>query len=384
MKKYITVFILVASIIACKSSSKKLEKGDYDSAMNISAKKIMKDPGKFEEVDVFNDAYRLANAKDITEINQLKQIGNPANWSKIFFLYSNLIRRQELAAKLPPVGINYDKTDYSKDIENARNQATVYAFEKGNELLLTNNRFDARKAFNLFIEAKNFTPNYPLVDEKIAEAKYFGTTNVFFRIENNANIVAPQTMMDNVQSINIDDLDANWLNYDSYIDTTLLYHYSIILNMELIAVSPEELKETVSSESKEIPDGFDYVLDANGNVKKDSLGNDIKITKYKTISCTVKRYQQRKAAKIAGTLNYYDNLSSNLIKTDPIVSEAFFENFYGLAFGDLAALSPETQKQLNANRPMPFPPSEALIIQAGEVLKAMTKDIIVKNKGVIK
>jgi len=384
MKKYITVFILIASIIACKSSSKKLEKGDYDSAMNISAKKIMKDPGKFEEVDVFNDAYRLANAKDITEINQLKQIGNPANWSKIFFLYSNLIRRQELAAKLPPVGINYDKTDYSKDIENARNQATVYAFEKGNELLLTNNRFDARKAFNLFIEAKNFTPNYPLVDEKIAEAKYFGTTNVFFRIENNANIVAPQTMMDNVQSINIDDLDANWLNYDSYIDTTLLYHYSIILNMELIAVSPEELKETVSSESKEIPDGFDYVLDANGNVKKDSLGNDIKITKYKTISCTVKRYQQRKAAKIAGTLNYYDNLSSNLIKTDPIVSEAFFENFYGLVFGDLAALSLETQKQLNANRPMPFPPSEALIIQAGEVLKAMTKDIIVKNKGVIK
>ena len=384
MKKYITVFILIASIIACKSSSKKLEKGDYDSAMNISAKKIMKDPGKFEEVDVFNDAYRLANAKDITEINQLKQIGDPANWSKIFFLYSNLIRRQELAAKLPPVGINYDKTDYSKDIENARNQATVYAFEKGNELLLTNNRFDARKAFNLFIEAKNFTPNYPLVDEKIAEAKYFGTTNVFFRIENNANIVAPQTMMDNVQSINIDDLDANWLNYDSYIDTTLLYHYSIILNMELIAVSPEELKETVSSESKEIPDGFDYVLDANGNVKKDSLGNDIKITKYKTISCTVKRYQQRKAAKIAGTLNYYDNLSSNLIKTDPIVSEAFFENFYGLVFGDLAALSPETQKQLNANRPMPFPPSEALIVQAGEVLKAMTKDIIVKNKGVIK
>ncbi len=384
MKKHITILILIASIIACKSSSKKLEKGDYDSAMDMSAKKIMKDPGKFEEVDVFNDAYRLANAKDISEINQLKQIGDPANWSKIFFLYSNLIRRQELAAKLPPVGINYDTTNYTSDIENARTQATVYAFEKGNELLLTNNRFDARKAFNLFIEAKKFTPSYPLVDEKIAEAKYFGTTNVFFRIENNANIVAPQAMMDNVQNINVDDLDANWLNYDSYIDTTLLYHYSIILNMELIAVSPEELKETVSSESKEIPDGFDYVLDANGNVKKDSLGNDIKTTKYKTISCTVKRFQQRKAAKIAGTLNYYDNLSSNLIKTDPIVSEAFFENFYGLAFGDLAALSPETQKQLNANRPLPFPPSEALIIQAGEVLKAMTKDIIVKNKGIIK
>ncbi|PKP45602.1 MAG: hypothetical protein CVT95_08385, partial [Bacteroidetes bacterium HGW-Bacteroidetes-12] len=135
MKKHITILILIASIIACKSSSKKLEKGDYDSAMDMSAKKIMKDPGKFEEVDVFNDAYRLANAKDISEINQLKQIGDPANWSKIFFLYSNLIRRQELAAKLPPVGINYDTTNYTSDIENARTQATVYAFEKGNELL---------------------------------------------------------------------------------------------------------------------------------------------------------------------------------------------------------------------------------------------------------
>ena len=39
------LFIFASTLIfACKSSSKQLEKGDYDSAMETSAKKIKKDP----------------------------------------------------------------------------------------------------------------------------------------------------------------------------------------------------------------------------------------------------------------------------------------------------------------------------------------------------
>ena len=130
-------------------------------------------------------------------------------------------------------------------------------------------------------------------------------------------------------------------------------------------------------------DGFDYVLDANGNVTKDSLGNDIKIKKYKTISCTVNRYQQKKAARITGSMNYYDNLSESKLKAEPIVSDALFEHFYTVAVGNLDALTPETRKELSTQA-VPFPPSEALIIQAGEVMKAMAKEAIVANKGLVK
>ncbi|HRN41798.1 MAG TPA: hypothetical protein PK649_06955 [Vicingus sp.] len=383
MKYFIIYIFSIALLVGCASSSKKYDKGDYDSAMEISAKKIKKDPGKFEEVDVFNDAYRMAYVKDKAEVERLKAEGNPANWSKIYTIYVRMNRRQELAKTLPPVGIVYEEQDFESEIENSKTKATEYAYAKGVEQLGKNDKLAAREAYSRFVEAKSYITNFRDVDEKIAEAKFKGTTNVFFTIEDKSKVVAPKTLMEELQAINVDDLDKDWLNYDNTIDSNRIYHYSIILSMTDILVSPEEMKESIAQESKEIEDGFSYVLDANGNVKKDTLGNDIKIPKYKTIHCAIKRVQQRKTARITGSLNYYDNITNKLMKSEPITSDALFENFYAVANGDLNALSPQSQKDLQT-QPVPFPPSPDLIIQAGNVLKGMTKDIIVKNAGYLK
>lgn len=382
--KQLLLFILAATLIfACKSSSKHLEKGDYDSAMETSAKKIMKDPSKFEEVDVFNDAYRMAYLKANTEVQNLKKAGDPANWAKIYAIYVRMNRRQDLAKSLPPVGINYDEQDFVSEIDNAKNKATDYAYAKGIELLGKNDKLAARDAYARFNEAKSYTPNFGDVDEKIAEARFKGTTNVFFTIEDKSQTVVPKSLMKDLQTITVDDLDHDWINYDNYVDTNRIYQYSIILSMTQIVVSPEEVKEKIDQESKQVEDGFDYLLDANGNVKKDSLGNDIKITKYKTIYCAIKRTQQRKSARISGNINYYDNVANKLMKAEPITSDAFFENFYANANGDINALSPQSVQDIQS-QPVPFPPSPNLIVQAGDVLKGMAKDIIVKNKSYLK
>ncbi len=382
--RILTYFFFATILIACSSSSKQLEKGDYDAAMEKSAKKINRDPGKFEEVDVFNDAYRMAYLTDSEQVTRLKQAGNPANWAKIYSLYTQMNKRQELAQSLPSVGVViYEEQDYSSEIENAKNKATEYAYAKGVELLGTNDKMQAREAYAKFSEVKSYNANFRDVDEKMAEAKLKGTTNVFFTIEDQSKIVAPQQLMDELQTVQVDDLDKGWLNYDNVIDSNLIYHYSIILTMTEIMVSPEELKENVSRNSKKIEDGFDYVLDENGNVKKDSLGNDIKIPKYKTVYCAVKRVAQKKSARISGFIYYFDNVANKQIKSEPITSDAFFENYYATANGDLAALEPETLKELESG-PVAFPPSEALILQAGNVMKGMTRDIIVKNKEYLK
>jgi len=383
MKQFILSLIIAATVFGCASSSKKYDKGDYDSAMEISAKKIKKDPGKFEEVDVFNDAYRMAYVKDKAEVDRLKGEGNPANWGKIYTIYVRMNRRQELAKTLPPVGIVYEEQDFASEIENAKTKAAEYAYAKGIEQLGKNDKLAARDAYSRLVEAKGYLPTFRDVDEKIAEAKFKGTTNVFFTIEDKSKVVAPKTLMEELQAITVDDLDKDWLNYDNYVDSNRIYHYSIILTMNDILVSPEEMKETITQESKEVEDGFSYVLDANGNVKKDTLGNDIKIIKYKTIHCAVKRVQQRKTARITGNINYFDNITNKLMKAEPITSDALFENFYAVANGDLNALSPQSQKDLQT-QPVPFPPTPDLIIQAGNVLKGMTKDIIVKNASYLK
>ncbi|MCB9361752.1 MAG: hypothetical protein H6587_07030 [Flavobacteriales bacterium] len=383
MRNLFILFIALSTIIACKSSSKHLAKGDYDAAMQKSAKKIMKDPGDFEEVDVFNDAYRMAYIQDNAEVTRLKKQGNPANWATLFTIYTRMNKRQLLAQSLPTTGINYEEQDFISEIENARLKAAEYAYAKGAELLEKNDKLKAREAYERFLEAKRFAENFKDVDAKIEEARYLGMTNVFFTIEDNADVVAPKQLIEELQIIEVNDLDKDWLNYDNYVDTNLNYHYSIILSMEQILVSPEEVKEDVSIESKEVEDGFTYVFDENGNVKKDSLGNDIKMPKYKTIRCNVKRVHQRKSARISGNLNYYDNMTNKLMKKEPVTSDALFEHFYTLANGDLNALSPKTANELQSE-PVPFPPNEALIIQAGDVLKGMTKDIIINNKEYLK
>ena len=104
MKKIIPFLLIVVLFASCKSSSKQLEKGDYDAALKKSAKKIKRSPGKFEEVDVFNEAFRLANTRDDATILRLKKKGDPALWAKIYQTYLKMDKRQNLAISLPPVG----------------------------------------------------------------------------------------------------------------------------------------------------------------------------------------------------------------------------------------------------------------------------------------
>ena len=384
MKKIIPFLLIAILFASCKSSSKQLTTGNYDAAIKKSAKKIKKNPGKYEEVDTFNDAYRLAYDRDNTEVNRLKQEGNPANWGKIYNLYLKMKMHQDIAASLPPVGISYEERDFSGEISTARNNATEYAYAKGDEHMAKNDRFEARKAFTRYKEAQKYNSNYKDVNEKVAISQKAGKTNVYFRIEDNAEVTVPNALMAEIQNINIDEIDKNWTNYDSYIDTTVLYHYSVILNLKLIDVSPELLNKENFNESREIEDGFDYVLDANGNVTKDSLGNDVKVPRYTTITCKLSSFDQKKSARISGDIEYYDNATDKLLKKEPITSEALFANHYILAFGNLNALKPETRKELDTTNPIPFPKDEDMIFQAGEVIKTMTKDIIVQNKSFLK
>ena len=384
MRILLSFLIIIFLFVGCKSSSKQLERGDYDAALQKSAKKIKRNPSKNDdEVWVFNDAYNMATNRDNDAIARLKRKGDPALWGQIYRTYLKMDARQNLAISLPPVGIEYTEVNYTPDINNAKMKAAEYAYAKGEQLLAIDNRFEARKAHSRFLEVKSYDEHYKDVDNKLAEAKFFGTTNVYFKIVDNSQVVAPIGLIEEVQRINMDELNDVWKTYDTYVDTNKTYHYSIFLNLKLIDVSPEEVKENNYSETKEIEDGFDYELDANGNVKKDTAGNDIKIIKYKTIRCNVKELHQFKTARISGTIDYLDNYNNKLLKSEPITSDTKFEHHYAIANGDLNALKPETRRKLGVD-PLPFPADEPLILQAGDVLKQMTKEIVVRNKNFLK
>ena len=136
MKRIISILIITVLFTACKSSSKQLERGDYDAALQKSAKKIKRNPSKnSDEVWVFNDAYKMATTRDEEAIMRLKRKGDPALWSKIYRTYVKMDTRQNLAISLPPVGIEFDEKDFTSEINNSRLKAAEYAYAKGDQLL---------------------------------------------------------------------------------------------------------------------------------------------------------------------------------------------------------------------------------------------------------
>ena len=61
LKLYSLLFIGVSILVlSCKSANKLYEKGRYDEAVDMAAKKLQKDPSDPKLLDVLQNAYRFA------------------------------------------------------------------------------------------------------------------------------------------------------------------------------------------------------------------------------------------------------------------------------------------------------------------------------------
>lgn len=389
LQKLVVCALLSSLLFSCTNSTKLLRSGDYDAAIYKATKKLKKKKQKEKEIIALEHAYQKANDRDKEKILFLKKEGKPENWDQIFSTFARMSQRQQNVKPLLPLRIPsqgrdavFPMVNYDEEIIQAKRNATEYFYTHAISLLDRNNQADARQAYNELLKVKTFTSNYKDVDQLINKAKDIGTSYVLFKMKNATGVPLPPNFEDELTKISLSDLNGEWIRYYTSEVKGMTYDYTILVNMKNINVSPEGIKETAFTETKTIPDGFNYALDSKGNVMKDTAGNDIKIPKTKTISCNVVETYQTKKAIIAGTLDYINNSTGQLIRTDPIASENFFENRAYAAMGDLNALKPETTAKLG-NRPVPFPPSFDMLLQAGGVLKGMVKNIIVNNKGVI-
>jgi tetratricopeptide (TPR) repeat protein len=385
MKRLATLSILIVFILSgCISSKRLLQNGAYDTAIGQTARKLMRNPDKEKQIAVLTQAYKDANQKDLDNITYLKSTGEPDIWDKIFDTYFNMKNRQEIVRVLPQAildKIGYQYVNYDQEIFEAKKKAAAYFYVHAQSLLKQGDRANARIAYEELQKVKAYYNSYKDSDSLIQIALNKGTANVLFKIKNQTTILLPADFEAALTKISISDLDKLWLNYDVNEVKGRTYAYVILVNIKGIDVSPESVKETHYTETKEVQDGFTYQLDTHGNVVKDSLGNDIKIPKYKTISCDVVETHQMKTAIISGTLDCINNESNQLIKTDPLTAQSLFENYYVFATGDINALKPETKAKIG-NRPMPFPSNPVIILQAGDVLKGMVKNIIWNNKNI--
>ena len=141
----------------------------------------------------------------------------------------------------------------------------------------------------------------------------------------------------------------------------------------------KQIKEKEFIKEKQVKDGTKTLLDNNGNVVKDSLGNPIKVDNFKTIKVNIYEFRQFKSVQVTAKVDYVDYRNNQLIESFPLASEFIFENIYSTFNGDKNACEPDYYQYFD-KRAVPFPSNEQMVFDSGEDLKVKLKNIITRNR----
>ncbi len=392
MKKSILyIFTIVFILASCKSSSKLVEQGNYDKAIEKSIKQILKGKADSDDIDMLDRAYNLANTQNQERIRLLKSEGKPENWEQIYFQYSALDNRQKQVRKVLPINskgrtINYPQTDYTNDIVEAKTKAAEYYFNNGKRLMEQKNKFSYRDAHNNFSKAYKYRASaFPDIENLLADSKYLGTSRVGVDAVNSTRFRLPGDFFDKLLSFNTNNLSSNWVEYHiGRGNREVEFDYLITIRLQNINISPERFDQKEILRTKTVEDGFSYALDAKGNVMKDTLGNDIKIPKYKDLKCTLVERHQSKEVTVEAQIEYLELYPDRRVtKLIPITATSKFSNVSGKAVGDLEALLPEDRKLIE-RRSVAFPNDEDMIYDCTEPLQKVISDELQANKQLIR
>lgn len=389
MKKILPcVFILAIIMSGCGSSKKQLEKGNYDAAIEKSVKQLRKDKTDKKQIAVLESAYKIANDQDNERVRFLKMEGKPSNWDEIYQVYKRLSDRQSLVRTVTPLNdggrsVEFPYIDYIQDMVAAKQKAADFYYAHGLELMKSNIKESFRQAYYEFIRAKDYVGDYSGIDAKILEAKSKGISRVFVSIQNSSMLKFPKDFEDDLLSLDLPNLNSEWVEYYTQnLNDNTVYDYFVNVNIKNVAVGDNQTIQIDSVFKKDIDDGFSYVLDKKGNVMKDSLGNDLKQKKYKTVQCALAETVQRKACRIDGDIEVIQMNPNNTLKKDPIGAQANFENISSRALGDLQALN-QQQLARTKSQIIPFPTDIEMVIRCSESLKKAIRGTMMNNKRFI-
>jgi hypothetical protein len=318
--------------------------------------------------------------RDLNDINHLKKDNNPDQYRQIYETYQALNSRQEAIKPVLPLQANgktvkFKFNDYSNSILEYREKTSDYLYEQGLKLLESDEKRILREAYDIFNYIERINPNYEDTRELMEEAHQRGTNYVMVSIENQTYQIIPRRLEDDLLNFNTYGLNQFWTVYHANANPEIQYDYAMQLQLKQINISPEQIREREYLREREIVDGWEYKLDRNGNVMKDSLGNDIKLDKIVKVRARLFEVVQTKSSQIIGDVVYVDLLSNQVINSFPIDSGFVFENLFATFRGDERALLNE-DRDLVRNRRVPFPSSEQMVYDTGEDLKAKLKNII--------
>ena len=198
LKLYSLITVLVLVLFAsCKSASKLYEKGNYDEAVTLAAKKLQKDPNDSKLKGIIQDAYRFAVNDHESRIRTISETSGDGKWEQLYNEYADLQRLYDAIYRTPSVYELVNPTNYSSYMVTYGEKAAEVHVQRGMDWMdHARDKRDYRTAYREFQAASGFKPNDTHISDMLHDSYEAALTKV---------VVLP-----------VDDFDSRYGNFSSY------------------------------------------------------------------------------------------------------------------------------------------------------------------------
>lgn len=341
MKKLLGLILLVgiaSGLSDCVSGKGSYKQGNYYQAVLDAVQRLRSNPDHKKSVEVLRLSYPAAVSYLETQTENLlasndnnKWRGAVQNYSAINTLYEE-IQRSPGALRIIPKPVNK-----YKELTEAKQKAAEETYAMALEAMMKNTREDAKRAYFLFREVQNLSPQYKESIEMGNQAKFDATLKV---------VVEPAI-------INA----TNW-NYEAMVfgyrgnEFVRFYTTDEAQNEKLSRVD-QYLTWQVNQYTESLPNITKMTREVTDSVKtgEKKVGDKV-VDVYTKVNAKVTTFT--KTVRGRGSLNLIitDGSSKADIQNQPIVSEETWTQEWAIYTGDARALS-QNLKQLT-QRKEPF------------------------------
>ena len=179
-RKFYTLFFITVTtlLVSCRTAKKMYEKGNYDEAVELAAKKLQKKPNDAATLDILQNAYRYAVEDHESRIRNNAASNNNLRWEWTYSEYLDLQRLYEAIRSTPAVFDVVRPTDYSSYVATFKEEAGNARYDRGLELMQNNTRNSYKQAYFEFQKALSLKPGDLSAKQKMDEAYASAVLNV--------------------------------------------------------------------------------------------------------------------------------------------------------------------------------------------------------------
>lgn len=179
LKLYAVLAIFSGVILfSCKTAQKLYEKGSYDEAVELAAKKLGKKPGDASLLETLQNAYRFAVEDHETRIRNYSNSQTDLRWEQIYREYLDLQRLHDAIRQSPSVYDIVQPADYSAYVITYKEEAANVRYERGLSLMDYNTKNSYKAAYAEFEKALALRPGDLSIRQKMEEAFSNAVANV--------------------------------------------------------------------------------------------------------------------------------------------------------------------------------------------------------------